>query len=581
MGIRGEVMLHIDDFAKQTALQAEFGLGNAHLVWIMAMYLDEPDPRQLAINALTDQPNDKKLDFLYLDRDERRIVFAQGCFSNKTGGTASANKASDLNTAAAWLLSGDLTKVPEDLADTIRECRAAIDQGEIEQIELLYVHNLAESKNVKDELETAKRYLEKGFAKQNVQVSEKELGLEECERLFVARESGILIREELLVPASVLFEEAGPNWNAAVVSLPAVWLYDHFHRYQQALFSANYRGFLGISKRRKINVSIKQTAESSPQDFWVFNNGITLLTLGYVEAKGGTLISGCSIINGAQTTGSLSQIDISKTDLSKVKVLARIVACGHQDTVRSIVRFNNTQNEIATWDQYSNTEVQRRIADEFATLGHNYSLKRGFGQSISGLGIEVVAQPLLAFAGALDDAVRGKNTIFDRKASYNRAFEEKGARHILFVYALSRAIDNIRAELKAQNAQGKLLKAQEKELRITRSVRFKYFLMAVVGGSLESVLSRKVDRGTVAFSQEASMAKNKTMEELAAAWKPVAQSLFQLLASQLPEDPSEVLSDSARADALAEVIGAMARAANVAEQPAFKVFSGLLPGSEG
>ena len=138
----------------------------------------------------------------------------------------------------------------------------------------------------------------------------------------------------------------------------------------------------------------------------------------------------------------------------------------------------------------------------------------------------MVAQPLLAFAGALDDAIRGKNTIFDRKASYNRAFEEKSARHILFVYALSRAIDDIRSELKDQNAQGELLKAQEKRLRIARSVRFKYFFMAVIGGALESVLNRKIDRGTVAFSQEASMAKNKTMEELAVAWKPVAQSVF-------------------------------------------------------
>ena len=272
-------MFHTDEFAKQEALRAEFGVGNAHLVWIMAMYLDEPDPRQLAIDALTDQPNDKKLDLLYLDRDERKVVFAQGYFAIKAGGAAPANKASDLNTAAAWLLSGDLSKVPEDLADTIRECRAAIDQGEIDEIELLYVHNLAESKNVKDELETVRRHLEKGYAKQGIQVSEKELGLEECERLFVARESGILVKDELLVPADVLFEEVGPNWKAAVISLPAMWLYQQFHKHQQALFSANYRGFLGVSKRRKINVSIKQTAESNPKDFWVFNNGITLLTL--------------------------------------------------------------------------------------------------------------------------------------------------------------------------------------------------------------------------------------------------------------------------------------------------------------
>lgn len=146
-------VLHIEDFAKgdKKALKDQFGEGNAHLIWVMSMYLDEPNAEQLGVDCLTDQPNDKKLDFVYLDPDGRRLVFAQGYFTQKVGGTAPGNKASDLNTAAAWLLSGDLDKVPEDIADTIRECRAALDKGEIDQIEFVYVHNLAESKNVSDE----------------------------------------------------------------------------------------------------------------------------------------------------------------------------------------------------------------------------------------------------------------------------------------------------------------------------------------------------------------------------------------------------------------------------------------------
>jgi len=570
-------MLHMDDFKLQTALHAKFGIGNAHLVWVMAMYLDEPDAEQLGIDCLTDNPNDKKLDFVCADRDGSRVVFAQGYYTDKVGGAAPANKASDLNTAAAWLLSGDLDKVPEGLADAIRECRAAIDQGEIDQIELLYVHNMGQSKNVADELETARKHLEKGLSERGIQVSAKEIGLEECERLFVARESGILVKDELKLPATVVFEETGPNWRAAVVTLPASWLCEQYHKFGQPLFSANYRGFLGVSKRRKINAAIKQTGESAPADFWVFNNGITLLTLDYKRRKdGATTIVGCSIINGAQTTGSLGQIDSAKFDLSKVKVLVRIVACGHQETVRSIVRFNNTQNEITTWDQYSNTETQKRIAEEFLALGHAYSLKRGFGQSLSGLGIEVVAQPLLAFSGALDDAVRGKNTVFDRKASYNRAFEGRAARNILFVYTLARAIDDLRADLKSLNSQGKLIKAQEKQLRIARSVRFKYFFMAVVAGSLEATLQRKVEPEHVGFSANASNSKNFTIEQLAAKWKPVVASLFSLLATQIGDDPAAVLSDSSRVGGLAETLSGLALASQLADQAHVQDFIALM-----
>jgi AIPR protein len=568
-------MLHIDDFKTQQKLHKLFDVGNGHLVWVMSMYLDEPDPEQLGIDCLTDQPDDKKLDFVFLDRDGRRVVFAQGYYTEKTGGSAPANKASDLNTAAAWLISGDLSKVPDGLADLIREARAAIDGGEIDQVELLYVHNMAQSKNVAIELDTARKHLEKGLVGKEIQILASELGLEECERLFVARESGILVRDKISVPAKIAFEESGPHWRAGLVSLPARWLFDQFHQYGQALFSANYRGFLGVSKRRKINAAIRQTAETSPKDFWVFNNGITLLTLDYGPTKDGSIIEGCSIINGAQTTGSLGQIADTK-NLSDVKVLARIVACGHQETVRDIVRFNNTQNEITTWDQYSNTETQKRLADEFTALGHSYSLKRGFGQSISGLGIEVVAQPLLAFDGALDDAVRGKNTIFDRKTSYNRAFEGKSARHILFVYTLALAIDNMRAELKELNRQGKLIKAQEKELRIARNVRFKYFFMAVIASALEATLKQKISIEHIAFNEKSSLSKSFTVEELAGMWRPVVGSLFSLLASQITKDPAEVLSDSANVAGLSETLGGIALAANLAEQPALKKFAGLL-----
>jgi hypothetical protein len=541
------------------------------------MYLDEPDPEQLGVDCLTDQPNDKKLDFVYLDDEGRRIVFAQGYCAEKPIGTAPANKASDLNTAAAWLLSGDLSKVPTSLADAIRECRASIEQGGIDQIELVYAHNLTESKNVREELETARRHIEKGLERFSIQVSAKEIGLEEAEKLFVARESGILIKDQISIPAEIRFEAQGPNWRAGLVSLPASWLYEQFHKYKQPLFSANYRGFLGVTKRRKINNAMKQTAESSPADFWVFNNGITLLTLDYKSNKdGSTTITGCSIINGAQTTGSLGNIDASKHDLSKIAVLARIVACGQQETVRDIVRYNNTQNEITTWDQYSNTETQKRIYDEFRELGHAYSLKRGFGQSIAGLGIEVVAQPLLAFGGALDDAVRGKNTIFDRKSSYNRAFESKSARHILFVYTLARAIDDLRGELKAKNAKGQLIKAQEKQLRIARSIRFKFFFMAVIANCLESTLGRKIDVDSIGFSVAASTAKNNTVEELSANWVPVASKLFSLLATQIGDDPAEVLTDSAKVAGFAETLGGLALAANLADLDPFKKFNALL-----
>jgi hypothetical protein len=262
--------------------------------------------------------------------------------------------------------------------------------------------------------------------------------------------------------------------------------------------------------------------------------------------------------------------------LSKIKVLARLVACKDSETVRSIVRYNNTQTEITTWDQYGTTEIQKRLADEFTALGHVYSLKRGFGQSITGLGIEVVAQPLLAFIGEVDDANRGKNSVFERKTAYNRAFKGVSARHVLFVFTLAQAIDKVRADLKSANATGTLIKAQEKQLRLARHVRFKFFFMAVVAGCVESALKRKIDRQSIGFSAANSSATAYTIEQLSNRWQPLVNSIFALMASQVTEDPAEAFADSARIEKLVGTLEGIILAANFADQPDFQTFAGLL-----
>ena len=156
-------MSYIDIFKKETALIAKLGEEKAHIAWVMALYLEEPDVEALAAAALTDGSDDKKIDFIYLDHDGKRLVFTQGFFASRLRDTAPANKASDLNTAAAWLLSGDLDVVPDTIRVIIGECREALAADEVETVELFYVHNLPESVNVARELQTAEEHLKKAL----------------------------------------------------------------------------------------------------------------------------------------------------------------------------------------------------------------------------------------------------------------------------------------------------------------------------------------------------------------------------------------------------------------------------------
>jgi hypothetical protein len=417
--------------------------------------------------------------------------------------------------------------------------------------------------NVAKELLTAVSHLKNSLRDwSGITVTSREIGSSETENLFASRESHIEVKDEVVCPARSEFLEAGPNWKASVMSVPGTWLHDLFTKYQDRLFSANYRGFLGITKRRRINTQIRASAESKGKDFWVFNNGVTILTLAANAGKDSTRLTGISIINGAQTTGSIGSVDLNRYDLKDVRVLCRVIESSDSATISDIVRYNNTQNEITTWDQYSNDTEQNRIAQEFEDLGHHYARKRGFRTQADQVGIEDVVQPLIAFHGKYRDANRGKNLIFERKPLYSLAFAGKKARHILFVHTLSRAIDERRLELKKKSTAGSILSIEEEQLALLRNLRFKSFLVAVVANVLETVLGRKVDPETVAFTPHAAKAANYSTAALTAFWSPVVEQVLSFLGTQVnASDFSKRFSEDGYLESVARPVGAYIYAA--------------------
>ncbi len=572
-------MAYIDVFRKSTALIDKLGEEKAHIVWVMARYLEEADLEALAAVALTDGPNDKKIDFVYLDHDAKRLVLTQGYFATKLRDSAPDNKAADLNTAMAWFFSGDLQLVPDTIREIVSECRNALVADEIESIELFYVHNLPESVNVARELQTAEEHVKKVLNSASITVRATELGAAKIQHLYDSQDSHIEVKDTIEFPSDVAFEETGPKWKAYVASVPGSWLHTVYTKYGDGLFSANYRGFLGGGRRRRVNAGIRESAENRPADFWAFNNGITILTMAMNKSKDKAkthVLSGISIINGAQTTGSIGSVDLTKKNIGNVRVLCRVIESSDSETIQEIVRFNNTQNAMTTWDQYSNDPDQKRLAQEFKDLGFTYSIKRGFVGSGDEIGIDEVMQPLLAFHGRPQDAIRGKNQIFDRKQLYQNAFDGKKARHVLFVYSLSKAIDNHRLALKSKSDQGALIKIEESQINLMRNLRFKAFFIAMMAATIETAIGKKCDAQTVGFTPESG--KEYSLVELTARWTPVVESLLALLTgNEETKNFSSYLSEDTYLSTLANKISAMLQAMEAAKKHA--AFAELVAGT--
>ncbi len=326
---------------------------NAIGLFALALRFDIDDIHSVAAESITDGNDDKKCDLIFIDREESVAVLAQCYFSSKEKTSAPANKASDLNTAVAWLLQREIKELPERLRSAAAELRTAIANGDIRRFEAWYVHNLPESANVQNELstvaETANTLIKALHPLCRVEVSSAEIGRAVLEEWYSETLSPILVNDEVKIDIESGFRLKTNAWDAYVTAVPARVLYRLYNKHKTRLFSANVRDYLG-SRRSDANINngIKQTAQENPADFWVFNNGITVLTHSFEEvvSKGKTqlIIRGISIVNGAQTTGAIGSL--ARAPDPKALVPARFVHTSKPELIYDIIQYNNSQNKV-------------------------------------------------------------------------------------------------------------------------------------------------------------------------------------------------------------------------------------------
>lgn len=520
-------MRHLEAFARETQLIEKYTEDKAFTVWAMGLYLNTSDLQQLAQDYLTDASDDHKIDFLYYDEDEKTLLVVQGYHSGAVKQSAKSTKASDLNAALAWLFDGNITQFNDFMRPKVVEIREAIDKNELQNIELVFAHNCGESKEVDDELKTAASFLTEHFKEKAINVSYKELGNPSLELLFSKKTTNVTIADDIDCPFPVQYQETSAEWSAVGVTINGDWLRNLYLLFNTQLFSANYRGYLGES-RNKINKGIKNTAEHKAANFWAYNNGITILTPSFEIKDGKIILHGMSIINGAQTTGSLGQIPAS-TSLSSTLIMARIIQCADSDVVGEIVKYNNMQNKITSWDSYGNDSLQLELKRELNDLHHEYSIKRGFDSRDSILNIETIIQPLLAFNGKYKDAGRSKSTIFETKSLYDDAFSRTQARHILLVSCLSSVIYSLKEDNKIRVASPNPSATDLRVEKFFQQLRSRYYLMAILSETLTKVYATLTEKHIISLMPEFSDANAHSYTDVVNRLKPCIKQMLTFI----------------------------------------------------
>jgi hypothetical protein len=236
-----------------------------------------------------------------------------------------------------------------------------------------------------------------------------------------------------------------------VLSVNGYDLGEMYRKIGRKLFAKNIRAWLGPTD---INESMAETIKKEPDNFWYYNNGVTIVCDDAKrETQGGEdviIINGAQVINGQQTTRTLYENDSRNTN-----ILVKIIKIprdsedevDYDKLVNSIVRATNWQNYISPSDLVSNDYIQVFLEKELRKVGYQYIRKKmsksearsWFGQGFYQIDKKEMAQ---AVAACLFDPVivrKGKEGLFE-DPYYKSIFGSKQIQFYLSKYWLMRKV---------------------------------------------------------------------------------------------------------------------------------------------
>ena len=163
------------------------------------------------------------------------------------------------------------------------------------------------------------------------------------------------------------------DYEAYIAIIPGKLLADIYIEHGSRVLEGNVRAFLGTGGSKSVNSGIRRTINNDPTKFFTYNNGIAT-TASDVETKlideqlYITRVVDLQIINGGQTTASLAEAVLKRTniELEGIYVPMKLTVIDDRETedengvrfydemVQSIAKFANSQNKVTAADLFSN-----------------------------------------------------------------------------------------------------------------------------------------------------------------------------------------------------------------------------------
>jgi hypothetical protein len=331
--------------------------------------------------CITDGSHDLGIDALYLDNSQKKLFVVQSKWRNDGNGSISQEEMQTFIEGIKRLLNFDLDGANQKILAKKTDIDFGISQIGY-QINLVFSHT--GNMYIPD---YAKRPLTDLMSTTNDDVSTlllfEELTFREIYAFLAEGQNPETINLDDVILSNWGKIDAPYSAYYGIISAAAVG--EWFNTYGNSLFAKNIRFYKGSTD---VNDGIKRVLLQEPENFVYYNNGIKVLC-NTIErkAKGSTTtvtglfsLSGVSLVNGAQTTGTIGSVYAQDPEqVAKANVMIQIIDLSNatDDAVAQITKLSNTQNRIDSKDFASLDFQQERLRTELAFAHILYLYKSG------------------------------------------------------------------------------------------------------------------------------------------------------------------------------------------------------------
>lgn len=406
--------------------------------------IDEDD----AIDAASvDGPEDAGCDFIFIDDEQETIYVLQGYVSDRPEKSASIRKWNALVAALANIR--DPISFHHSGRVDIYERLSDIDT---EGFSIVFglITLAAKSDLIARQWETTARGRTYGDNVSFFYEHQETL----YDQYLIAKAAGRNVPEDTLSFNGKVAELKGEFGQAIIGTVPASELARLHKKYGNHLFEGNVRLFIG-ERKGGINEKIIDTATNRPGEFWALNNGITLVAEsfeGLTDSK--FKLRHFSIVNGCQTTVSLSKAIETSSEAGKSQVLVRIVGA-KKTLLTDIVRYNNTQNPVKLSAVRLLDPIQESLRSAFENIGYTYAPKQEgarVAKNPKRIELDKIAQYLASMSEeTILEAVTRKMELFDKfyKSVFPRGLAPE---KVMLAWLIAQQTEKERAALIAANS---------------------------------------------------------------------------------------------------------------------------------